>query len=151
MIDGYKSGTSTIFLFKSDAKKAYRTVLAEKSGLLFYRSYSSTFIPYNSDKIQTVGGMSVTTENTEVSFLSIVSNDEKVAYIEAGEEPDVERKKVKKGERISFLFPYSMQIDFLNAKAYDQNGNALYYYGYPKGTTIFSPEDLKWHKINEEL
>jgi hypothetical protein len=48
--------------------------------------------------------------------MSVLSNDEKVAYIEAGVEPHVERREVSKGERVTFLFPFSEQIDKLNPR-----------------------------------
>lgn len=149
LVEKYNTGSLFIFLFKSDKDEQYQTVLSEKSGLLF-RSSATTYIPYSSDKLQTVGGMSYASENGEFTFLSIVSNDEKVAYIEAGEEPEIERKEINKGERISFLYPFSEQIDFLNPTAFDKDGKKLYYYGYSKDTNVFRTEDLRWHKIEEQ-
>ena len=145
----YDIGSSVLFLFKSDEEERYQTVLSEKSAV-FYRSSSSAYIPYSSDKIHTVGGMSVTTRNDEATLLSVISYDEEVAYIEAGVEPNVERKEIKKGERISFLFPFSEQIDFLYPAAFNNDGKKLYYYGYPKDTNIIRSDDLKWHKIDGE-
>lgn len=52
-----------------------------------------------------IGGMSVTSEENALTYLSTLSNDEKVAYIEAGVEPHVERREVSKGEHVTFLFP----------------------------------------------
>ncbi|MGF9979664.1 hypothetical protein [Viridibacillus arvi] len=147
MIEEYNTGSSVVFLFKSDGEKLYQTVLSEKFGVLFQRSLS-TSIPYSSDELQTVGGISFTTEKDAATILSVVSNDEKVAYIEAGVEPNIERKDIHKGERISFLFPFSEQIDFLNPTAFDKAGKALYYYGPPKNVNhVNIPEDIKWHKI----
>ncbi|MDP5274929.1 hypothetical protein [Chengkuizengella axinellae] len=146
LMEDYELGSFSIFLFKSDDEEMYRTVLVEKAGLLF-RSTNSTYIPYNSDILQTVGGMSFTLKNEEATFLSIVSNDEEIAYIEAGAESYTERKEISMGERISFLFPFSKQINFLNPIAFDKYGNELYYYGYPKNTNVFKNEDLKWHKM----
>lgn len=148
MIEEYNTGSSVIFLFKSDEEKLYQSLLSEKSGL-FFRSSSSTNIPYSSDELQTVGGFSFTTEKDAATLLSVVSNDEKVAYIEAGVEPNRERKEIHKGERISFLFLFSEQIDFLNPTAFDKEGKALYYYGLPKNVNhVNIPEDLKWYKID---
>lgn len=147
MIEEYKTGSSVIYLFKSEEEKLYQTVLSEKSGL-FFRSSSSTSIPYSSDELQTIGGISFTNEKDEATLLSIVSNDEKVAYIEAGVEPNIERKEINKGERISFLFQFSEQINFLNPTAFDNEGKALYYYGLPKNVShVNIPKDLKWHPI----
>lgn len=145
----YDTGSSFIFLFKNDEEKIYQTVLSEKSGLL-YRSSVSTDFPYSSDIIQTVGGMSFTTINDAATLLSVISYDEEVAYIEAGIGPELEKKKINKGERIYFLFPFSEQIDFLHPTAFDKDGKKLYYYGYPKDTNVLSNEDLKWHKISEQ-
>ena len=141
VIEKYNTGSPEIFLFKSDIKKAYRTVLSEKSGLL-YRSSFSTYIPYSADKLQTIGGMSFTSENDEITFLSVISNDDEVAYIEVGIGPNIEKKEINKGERVSFLFPFSEQIDFLNPTAFDKDGKKLYYYGFPKDTNVIKARRL---------
>ncbi|MFS0688995.1 hypothetical protein AB1K89_07120 [Sporosarcina sp. 179-K 8C2 HS] len=148
LMEQYETDSFGIFLFNIAEEERYQTVLSEKSGV-FFRSSVSTDIPYSSDKIQTVGGMSVITSNGEVTLLSVISYDEEVAYIEAGVEPYVERKEVNKGERISFLFPFSKQIDFLYPVAFNNDDKKLYYYGYPKDTNVLLSEDLKWHKIDE--
>ncbi|QTC41594.1 hypothetical protein I7V34_21550 [Bacillus sp. V3] len=144
-VDQQGIGEAEILLFKSDVKEEYMTVLAEKSGFL-YRSKYSTYTPYTSDPLQLIGGMSVTSKENALTYLSVLSNDEKVAYIEAGVEPHVERRDVSKGERVTFLFPFSKQIDKLNATAFDENGKKLYYFGYPKGTNIFRQKDFRWHE-----
>lgn len=147
LIEQYETGSSVIFLFRSDDEELYHTVLSEKSGV-FFRSSVSTNIPYSSDEIQTVGGLSVTTENHASTLLSVISYDEEVAYIEAGVEPNVERKEINKGKRISFLFPYSEPIHLLNPTAFNKDGKKLYYYGHPKDTNVLKSEDLKWHKFD---
>lgn len=149
LMEQYETASSVISLFRNNEEQIYQTVLSEKSGV-FFRGSVSTNIPYSSDKVQTVGGISVTTENDAVTLLSIISYDEDVAYIEAGLEPNVERKAISKGERISFLFPFSEQLDFLNPTAFNKDGKKLYYYGYPKDTNVFKSEDYKWHKIDEK-
>jgi hypothetical protein len=148
VVEKYDAGKSVIYLFKSNDKKQYRTVLSEKSGFL-YRSSSTTYIPYSKDSLQTVGGMSYRTDENAFTLLSVISFDDDVAYIEAGSEQDLHREDIDKGELISFLFPFSKQIDLLNASAFNKNGKKLYYYGYPKGTNSFNSNDLKWHKVNE--
>ncbi|RIW32007.1 hypothetical protein D3H55_14095 [Bacillus salacetis] len=149
LVERYDADSSVIFLFKSDQEEMYQTIHTEKSGLLFLSSFS-TYIPFSKDKVQTVGGMSVSTEKDAATLLSVISYDEEIAYIEAGVEPDIIRKEVNKGERVSFLFPFSEQVDFLYPAAYDKEGKKLYYYGYPKGTNEFKSEDFKWHRIDEQ-
>ncbi|EDL66457.1 hypothetical protein [Bacillus sp. SG-1] len=146
LIDTHEVYSDTVMLYKSDEQKEYRTVLASKSGWL-YKGYTSTYVSYNSDPVRLVGGMSVTTENNALTYMSILSMDENVSYIEAGIEPYVRRQEVSKGERISFLFPFSEQLENLNPVAYDANGNKLYYFGYPKNTNEFSDKDYKWHEF----
>jgi hypothetical protein len=148
LMEQYETDSSVIFLFRNNEEEIYQTVLSEKSGVLF-RGSVSTNIPYSSDKVQTVGGISATTENDAVTFLTVISHDEDVAYIQAGVEPNVERKAISKGERISFLFPFSEQLDFLYPTALNKDGKKLYYYGYPKDTNVFKSGDYKWHKIDE--
>jgi len=149
LMEQYETASSVISLFRNNEEQIYQTVLSEKSGV-FFRGSVSTNIPYSSDKVRTVGGISATTENDAVTLLSIISYDEDVAYIEAGVEPNVERKAISKGERISFLFPFNEQLDFLNPTAFNKDGKKLYYYGYPKDTNVFKSEDYKWHKIDEK-
>lgn len=147
LVEQFDTGTSILFLFKSDGEKNYHTVLAERSGV-FYRSSSSTYFPYSTDKIQTVGGMSFTSENDEASLLSVISYDEEIAFIEAGAEDNIERKEINKGERVTFLFPYSEQLDFLYPRALNKEGEILYYYGYPKDTNVTYSGDLRWYKVD---
>ncbi|UYZ22893.1 hypothetical protein [Mesobacillus jeotgali] len=148
LMEQYETDSSVISLFRNNEEQVYQTVLSEKSGV-FFRGSVSTNISYSSDKVQTVGGISASTENDAVTLLSVISYDEDVAYIEAGVEPNVERKAISKGERISFLFPFNEQLDFLNPTAFNKEGKKLYYYGYPKNTIVFKIEDYKWHKIDE--
>ncbi|ALC85335.1 hypothetical protein AM499_05540 [Bacillus sp. FJAT-22090] len=147
LVEEYDIGKSTIFLFKSNNEEIFQTVLSEKFGLL-HRSSVSTNVPFNADEIQTVGGFSFTGKNDAATLLSVISNDNEVVYIEAGVDPYIERKVIKKGERISFLFSFSKQLDSLNATAFNKEGKALYYYGLPKNVNqVHIPEDLKWYKI----
>jgi hypothetical protein len=150
MIAEYKLGSSFIYLFKSEQEKMYRTVLTAKSGV-FYKSSLSVYIPFRSDAIQTVGSISFTTEDDEGTFLSIISEDENVAYIEIGKGSNLQRKQIKKGQRISFLFTKSEQIDFLSPTAFDKDGKKLYYYGLPEGSNFTNQEDLRWHKFEEKI
>jgi hypothetical protein len=145
LIERYDAGQSVILLFKSDQEEIYQAVLSKKSGPL-YRGIASTDIPFSSDEVQTVGGMSFEDKREAATLLSVVSQDEEVAYIEAGIEPDIERREVKKGERISFLFPFGVQLDHLYPMAFDKDGKELYYFGYPKGENILKSEDYKWHR-----
>lgn len=148
LMEKYDTGSSVIFLFKSDEDKKYQTVLAEKSGL-FFRSGLSTNTTYSDDQVQTVGGISFTSENDAATLLSVISYDDEVAYIEAGIEPDIEKKNINKGELVTFIFPYSEQINFLKPMAFSKDGRKLYYYGYPKNKNVFDQEDLKWHKVQD--
>jgi hypothetical protein len=148
LVEKQAAGTSVIYLFKSDKENMYRAVLSEKENLLFI-SRASTYIPFTTDPVRTVGGMSYADDDESITYISIVTDDKEVAYIEAGEAADRKRKEVKKGERVSFLFPFSQQIDKLDAAAYDADGKKLYYYGYPQKTNIFDAKDLKWHKLRE--
>ncbi|MFJ5770120.1 hypothetical protein [Psychrobacillus sp. NPDC093180] len=150
LVEAYDTGKSTLFLFKNDNEEIFQTVLSEKHGLL-HRSRVSTNVPISADGIQTVSGFSFTGEDEAATLLSVISNDKEVAYIEAGVEPDIERKAIQKGERISFLFSFSEQVEFLNATAFNDEGKALYYYGLSKNVSqVHIPEDLKWHKIDDE-
>ncbi|MFO1446047.1 hypothetical protein KDN24_23155 [Bacillus sp. Bva_UNVM-123] len=146
LVDKFDTGKSQIFLYKNEKEGIYRTVLTERTVFLYYSSFS-TFIPMTTNPVRTIGGMSVTSKNDEFSLLVVESYDDEVAYIEAGKEDNQVRKSIKEGERIHFLFPFSMQIDFLNAVATNEEGETLYYFGYPEGATHnYLNEDLIWRK-----
>lgn len=150
LIDEFRGETAILYLFKSEEEEMYRTVLSEREGI-FYRSPVSISIPMTDDPIRTIGAMSSIIKNGEgVSFLVIESFDEDVAYIEAGREFKRERQVVKKGEPVTFLFPFSKQVDFLNAIAFNEDGEKLYYYGYPKNQMFINSKDLKWYPYTDE-
>lgn len=149
LLEEYDAGSATIFLFKSDKEQLYRTVVSKKYGLL-YRSNVSTFIPYRTDSLQTIGGISYKNNKKEFTILVIESSVEEVTYIEAGLDYNLERKQISKGERIYFLFPFSKQINFLYPIAFNKEGEKLYYYGYPENSNFINiNEDLRWHKIDK--
>lgn len=96
LVEAYDAGNSTKFLFKNDSEEIFQTVLTEKYGLL-HRSTVSTNVPFSADEIQTVSSFSFTGNNDTATLLTVISNTEEVAYIEAGVDADLERKSVKKG------------------------------------------------------
>jgi len=150
LLEQHDVGSFDIFLFKSDQEEMYHTVLSEKKGF-FYHSGVSTYTPFRTDKVQTMGSISYTTKDEAATMLTIISYDEEVAYIEAGLEPYTERKEIKTGEPITFLFSFSKQIDQLNSVAINKEGEELYYFGYPENAThINLNEDLRWYKIGEQ-
>lgn len=61
LLEQHDIGSAIIFLFKSDKEEMYHTVLSEKKGF-FYHSGVSTYTPFSSDKIQTIGGISFRTK-----------------------------------------------------------------------------------------
>ncbi|ENH96919.1 hypothetical protein J416_08412 [Gracilibacillus halophilus YIM-C55.5] len=150
VVEQHDIGSSVIYLFKSDEEEMYHTVLSEKK-CFFYHSDVSTYTPFRSGDIQTIGGIRYTTKDEEATMMSVISNDKEVAYIEAGAEPYTKKKKIKIGEPITFLFSYSKPINQLNAVATNKEGEELYYYGYPENAThININEDLRWYKIDEQ-
>lgn len=140
----YASGPFGIFLFKSDVNRMYRTVLSERSGPL-YRSSVSVYIPYQSGALQTVGDMNYSSPDNGFTFMSFKSNNNNVAYIEAGVQPNRERKEIKEGQTISFWFDH--YVSRPDIEAFDAQGKELYYYGYPKNTSEFSSNNFSWHKF----
>ncbi|WP_409368520.1 hypothetical protein [Lysinibacillus sp. 38-6] len=143
LVDKYHIDSSSFYLFKSEAKKEYITVDVNQKNFM-YRSSTSTSIPYSSDLLQTIGGFSIRYDDKEVTLFVVLSNDEEVTSIgiQTGNKDEI--KNITKGETIHFLLPFSKQIDQLNAKAFDKEGNALYYYGWNEGHI---KSNLKWHKL----
>ncbi|WP_097074064.1 hypothetical protein [Ureibacillus xyleni] len=130
---------SIFYLFKSDEKQEYRTVHVKQNAQTYY-SYASTFIPYGEDNLQTIGGMSIRYEDEKATLFVLLSKDEAIDSIVVHTEFGDEKKKILKDKPLYFLFPYSQQIDHINATAFDKNGNELYYY---KDVD----QNLKWQEI----
>ncbi|MCD5324341.1 MULTISPECIES: hypothetical protein [Pontibacillus] len=146
LIDHYKLGSDDVYLFKSDKKEEYQTASATKSGFL-YTSRVLVYWPYHEDEIETVGWLS----SSSGTLLSVVSHDEDVAYIEAGNGTNRKRIETEKGKRITFTFTPKNRSNNLNPVAYNKEGEKLYYYGFPETNTPHqSTKDIKWHKVDSE-
>ncbi len=127
----------------------YRTIIPEKSLLLWRAPYSSTTKNVNDkdDKIRTIGWASYTFEDQRGTVIVIDVMDEDVAYIEAGADLERERKEVKKGELIVFTWDSALFVHEIIPIAYSQNGIELYRYGYPEGTNHLDDREIRWHKV----
>ncbi|MCD5324339.1 MULTISPECIES: hypothetical protein [Pontibacillus] len=148
LIEKDKIGSSYVFIFKSDKEEVFQTVLSEKAGW-FFQSSVSTHTPYRSANIQTIGAMSFTNKQESGTLLSVVSSDDDVSYIEAGAPKDSKKKEIHQGERVTFSFPFSEQPNQLHPVAYNEEGEKLYYYGYPKDKQSINPNDLQWYKMEK--
>ena len=142
----YKTGPFGVFLFKSNVNRMYRTVISQRHGI-FYRSNVSVFIPFRSGALETVGYFNDSTSDHGFTFMSFKSNSNNVAYIEAGIKPNREIKEIKKGQTVFFLL--DQYVHEPDIEAFDAQGKELYYFGYPKNTSIFTSNSFKWHKFHK--
>lgn len=134
-----------------NTSESYLTVFALKSGFL-WRSPVSTYVKHDQiqdDPVKTIGWMSFTNnKNKKATILVIENEDEKVALIEAGKEFEREKKSVKKGDIVTFVWDEALYLHNIKPVAFSITDEELYRYGYPLGTTCFRDEDVKWHSIN---
>lgn len=126
------------------------TVLSIKSGFL-WRAPVSTHIKDVNDKddsIRTIGWMSFTNNEKERATILVIENkDENVAFIEAGKESERNKKSVRKGELVTFVWDEALFLHNIEPVALSSDNNKLYRYGYPLGTTYLSDQDVKWHSV----
>ncbi|WP_227396068.1 hypothetical protein [Jeotgalibacillus aurantiacus] len=149
LMDEYEMDGVTVFLFKSDLREAYRAVISEKQEF-FYSSISSTYVPYDDREspIYTIGGINYRGETKEFTYFTFQSSDDQISYIEVTEGEEVKKEEVKQGELTTIVLDQDIPLKRLNAVAYDEDGNALYKYGYLDGQAQ-TARSLKWHPADQ--
>ncbi|QTD41937.1 hypothetical protein [Sporosarcina sp. Te-1] len=146
LIDVYGDQTVQFFLFQNDKKEEFRTVRVDRK-LFDYKSNHSTRVAISQDKIQTISGMSYMDGKREGTLFVVRNDDNNVVSIEIETDEGIEQKKVTKGEIVHFQLPYSKQIDHLHAKAYNDKGEEIYYYGYETPNEM---NELKWYPVKKK-
>lgn len=92
--------------------------------------------------------MSYTNNEKEKATILVIENkDENVAFIEAGKEHERNKKDVKKGELVTFVWDEALFSHNIEPVALSKDNSELYRYGYSLGTTYFRDQDLKWYGV----
>lgn len=135
------------YYFKDNNKNQYLTVIVDPKGFL-YVSRTSTWLYNPTDEIKTMGSSSyMDKKGHQLTTLLVSSDSAEVAYIEAGPESNRTKLEIEKGETLLFEFDNLINHNDMNPIAYDQDGKALYYYGYPKNVSYMKTGDYKWHEV----
>lgn len=140
-VEKIQEGHDIFYLFKSDKKEIYQTVLVQKKVFLYKRVYA-TGISSTNDSLETIGGMSYRL-NHEGTLFVVLSHDENVSYITINSKQGIIKKSIEHSKLVSFYIPYAQQIDLLEAVAYDKNDRPIYYYGYD------DDDNLRWNRVDE--
>ena len=148
LIQKVESNFGELFVYKTE--DYYITIVPEKIGLLFRASSSITTQDINdkSDKVRTIGWASGLYSDKSGTIMVIEVQDVNIAYIEAGSELQRIRKNVIKGENLILEWDKGHFVHEINAIAYSEKGEKLYFYGYDPATPNFiDQKELRWRKV----
>ncbi|WP_431799864.1 hypothetical protein [Halobacillus andaensis] len=81
-----------------------------------------------------------------MTLLIVRSSDERINSIEAGRESNRKVKEVEEGDVVVFSWDESVPFDVMNAVAYDEQEEALFYYGFPEDEANLDASDVGWHE-----
>lgn len=139
---------SKVYVF--DTENGSRTAISVKSGFL-WNSPVVVRIDKSDDPVKTVGWMSYYGKENEVTVLAVETTDPQIAYIEAGPTENRIKKEVVKDKLTVLTWDKVIEANNeLQAVALAKDGSPLYEYRFPKNTTVFKNEDLKWYSVNGE-
>lgn len=137
-----------------DTPEAFRTVLVEKYGILW--SSSTSFYcnkeQVAQDKLKTIGAMNYTKNNKQkqIQILGIWNEDLEVTDIHiTREDGEIFTQSAPLNELILFKWDELSNVNSMDIVGVNQEGTALYQYGYPEGTNILKDSEFKWHPVAE--
>lgn len=136
-----------------DTLESIKTAVVEKHGLLWNSSVSfyAEKETLEQEQIKTIGYMSYTnSKQKQTQVLAMWNEDPKVSTIHiTREDNEVFIQPTPLNELILFTWDEVFNINTTDILALNEEGKALYYYGYPKGTNILRDSEFKWHPIVE--
>jgi hypothetical protein len=132
-----------IYLFKTN--QGSLSVLVTKTGFL-WQNQGVMRIKDTTDKVKTLCWKRVISGYShEATVLAVESEDEKVAFIEAGKGSQRIKKEIKPGTPIIFSWDEALELTEVNATALSAEGTVLYDYRYPRNNPSVTIEDLRWY------
>ncbi|MBB4826243.1 hypothetical protein HNO89_003502 [Sporosarcina luteola] len=143
LIDVFEDPNGKYYLFQNNKKEEYRTVRVARR-LFGYTSNASTWVATSQDKVQTIGGMSFKDDKWQGTLFIVKNDDTDVDSIQIETDNEIVQKKVTQGDIVHFQLPYAKQIDHLNAKALNDKGEEIYYYGYESSYEL---NEIKWRPV----
>lgn len=136
-----------------DTPEAIKTAVVEKHGLLWNSSVSfyAEKETLEKEQLKAIGYMSYTnSKQKQIQVLAIWNEDPKVTTIHIRrEDGKVFTQPAPLNQLILFTWDEIFNINTTDIFALNEDGKALYYYGYPKGTNILRDSEFKWHPIVE--
>lgn len=141
-------GWGKVYVF--DTANGPRTVISIKSWFLWRAPAAVHFEP-STDVIRTVGWMSYFDKKGQATVFAVESTDPQIAFVEIGPPTDRVRKGIKTGSPTIFSWNKAIQFNELGPVAFSIDNKPLFEYRYPKNTSIFRSEDLKWYPVNGHI
>ncbi|MFG6149319.1 hypothetical protein [Halobacillus sp. B23F22_1] len=147
-INKIEAGQFQAWLFNDENEREYKTFLVKKDGF-FYESPLSTYIEHQPDApLETLSSIDYADETDVLTLFVVQSQDSEVAKIEAGEETNRQEKEVEEGEKAVFSWDRSISFDEMNAAAYGEHGESLYYFGIEQDNTA-NVDNVGWFEIEK--
>jgi hypothetical protein len=146
LVTKHNTGFGQVFIYS--VEDYYMTIVPKKVGLLWIAnaSISTKSINDKNDKVRTIGVCSFTGDERAGTIMVVDVMDDRVAYIEAGEETERIRKKVTQGEYVEFVWDKSYFPHQIDPIALTESGEKLYVYDYGKYTNFTDQKELRWHE-----
>jgi hypothetical protein len=146
LVSKHNTEFGQVFIYSVD--DYYMTIVPQKVGLLWIAnaSISTKSINDKNDKVRTIGVCSFAGDERAGTIMVVEVKDDRVAYIEAGEETEKIRKKVTKGEYVEFVWDKSYFPHHIDPIALTESGEKLYVYDYGKYTNFTDQKELRWHE-----
>lgn len=146
----YRTSMGNVFIYR--VENYYLTIVPQKVGPLWIarESVSSESINDKSDKVRTIGLYSSGRNGSVGTIMVIDVQDDRVKYIEAGEEKQRIRKSVVPGKYVEFTWDKTFLSD-INAVALSEDGKELYRYNYGNIANRTDTSELRWHEALETL
>ncbi|GKU30524.1 hypothetical protein CFB3_26310 [Clostridium folliculivorans] len=143
-----------LHIYYNPKEKLYRTTLTNHVGFLYTSKSSTYYYPHEEDKVVTLGGSDIQTEDGHESVLYIANKDPEVTEFAVLDSDGnyVSRQPAKSEEPIIVQYKYPNGENVLNYKilALNKDLDAVYYYGYPTNSNNISINDYRWYVMKNE-
>lgn len=132
-----------VYIYENQDK--YRTILTGYK-FPFWRYRGSSWANKTEDKVKLVGWCSYSDGGAGkgITVVPVQSFDDRVAFIEMGSGPDLQRKPVKTGEVLLFSWEKSIKWNNLKAIACSGDNKVLYKLGYEVNNSKINMDELRW-------
>jgi hypothetical protein len=143
-----------LHVYYNPKEKLYRTTLTNPVGFLYTSKSSTYYNPHEDDKVSTLGGSCINTNQGNESVLYVETKDPEVTEFTVLDSDGnyVSRQPAKSGEPAIIQYKYQNGENTSNYRilALNKDLDAVYYYGYPTNSNNISINDYRWYVMKNE-